>query len=98
MDILAKYEKENSQVSSQAPLGESSEEYSGMTRFVTRLSGGRIQDIHQANVVLVIVAVLLFVLSVFFFLRRGGPRLPSVSEILRDTPTTGLRPGAMVPQ
>ncbi|MEK7083143.1 MAG: hypothetical protein AAB972_03135 [Patescibacteria group bacterium] len=97
MDILKKYEEENPEISPQVPEWESFEEYRGLIRFVIRFSGGRIQDEKQANLVLVVVTILMVTLSLFFFLRLGGPTLPSAFEMLRDTPTTGLRHGAIVP-
>lgn len=98
MDILEKYEKENPQLFSQTPSGEPSEEYGVLPRLVIRFFGGRIENERQANFVLVIVAVLLVALSAFFLSRRSGSRMPSMSEMLRDTPRSGLRPGAIVPQ
>lgn len=70
MDILEQYEKENPEMSSRTPQWKSSEEYSGLTRFVIRVSRGRIQNEKQANNVLIALAVCMFIVT--FIILFGG--------------------------
>lgn len=76
MDILKKYEEENLEMSSRVPQWEPSEEYSGLTRFVIRFSGGRIQNEKQANSVLLALAVCMFIIT-FIILFGGGEGSPA---------------------
>lgn len=64
MDILESYEKQNPEASSRAPQWEPSEEYGGLTRFVIRVSRGRIQNEKQANTVLIALAVCMFIITI----------------------------------
>ncbi|MEK7074358.1 MAG: hypothetical protein AAB968_01175 [Patescibacteria group bacterium] len=76
MDILAQYEKENPEPSSRAPQWEPSEEYGGLTRFVIRLSKGKIQNEKQANTVLLALAVCMFIITLII-LFGGSGELPA---------------------
>ncbi len=60
MDILEQYEKENPQVS----FGTSSEECSAITCSVIRLSRGRIQDVRQANYILLTIAAVMIIATI----------------------------------
>lgn len=73
MDILKKYEEENPKVHSQTPLKwEPSGEYSGIIRLVMRLSGGKIKNARQANIVLLIVIITFFGISFLIVRNREG--------------------------
>lgn len=72
MDILEQYEKENPEVSSRVPQWESSGEYSGLTHFVIRYSGGRIQNEKQINTVLLALAVCMFIIMIIVLFSGGA--------------------------
>jgi len=68
MDILEQYEKENSQVFSRVSQWEPSQEYGGLTHFVVRIFGGRIQNERQASLILLgIVTVATLIAFIIFF-------------------------------
>ncbi len=92
MDILAQYEKENPEPSSRTPQWEPSEEYGGLTRFVIRLSKGKIQNEKQANTVLLALAVCMFIIALII-LFGGSGGLPAAF-----TPEGYLDPLPGVPQ
>ncbi|MBI2053311.1 MAG: hypothetical protein HYT41_01010 [Candidatus Sungbacteria bacterium] len=103
MDLLSQYKQEHPPFQKQKPQAVTDpygREYGAMVRLVMRLSGGRIRDARQANYALATFAGIIFLISLFFFFRffRSSQSLPSAQEILRDTPTSGLRPGALMPQ
>ena len=102
MDILSSYKQQHPaafQEKKQTPLtDEYGREYSTMVAWVIRLSGGRIRDARTATYTLMVVAVIVFIISLFLFFRRGGASLPPERDIFGNTPTSGLRPGAEIPQ
>ena len=67
MDILKQYEQKNTQEPRQTPQWEGSQKYGEVARFVIRLSGGRIQNDRQVNIVLVgikaVAALATFIIS-----------------------------------
>lgn len=65
MDILQKYNEENSEASSQTFQCDPSEEYGALTCTVIRLSGERIQNVQQANRVLISVTIVIFLITLF---------------------------------
>lgn len=103
MDLLEQYKQQRPEAfQEQKPSTPAADaygrEYGAIVRFAMRLSGGRIRNARQASVVLIAAAGIAFAVSLFLFFRTGGSSLPSAREILRDTPTSGLRPGAANPQ
>ena len=101
MDLLSQYKQEHPefQEKKQAPMtDEYGRVYTGMIALVMRLSGGRIRDARTATYALMAASVIVFIVSLFLFFRGGGTALPPAREIMRDTPTSGLRPGATIPQ
>lgn len=67
MDILAQYEKENpkQEQASQNIYDDQSEDYGAIIHWVMKVSGGRIQDVRQANMVLIVAAVIMIIISLF---------------------------------
>ena len=99
MGILENYKEQNPSAFREAPKWQPPREYGFFIRMVMRLSGGRIREVNKAAQVLAIAVAVVFVVSLFLFLSGGGgPKLPPEREILRDTPTTGLRQGAEIPR
>ena len=100
MDILEQYKKEHPKTfkptATQPVTDPYGREYGAMVRLAMGLSGGRLRTVQQANYALLAFAGVVLLVSLFFFFRSGGPALPSSQEILRDTPTKGLRPGAQI--
>ena len=76
MDILAQYEKENPESSSRVPQWEPSEEYGALTRFVIRLSKGKIQNEKQANIVLILWAACMFAIAMIILLGGRSSQSP----------------------
>lgn len=76
MDILEQYEKQNPEASSRVPEWEPSEEYGGLTRFVIRLSRGRIQNEKQINTMLIAVAVCMFIITIIILFSGGSLQSP----------------------
>ena len=99
MGLLENYREQNPEAFREAPKWEPPREYGFFIRLVMRLSGGKIRDVNTAAKMLAIAAAVVFVVSLFlFFSGGGGPKLPPEREILRDTPTTGVRQGAEIPR
>ncbi len=102
MDLLEQYKQQRPEafkpVVPQPATDPYGREYGAMVRLVMRMSGGRIRDARQASYVLIAVAAVFLTVSLFFFFRGSGPSLPSAQEILRDTPTSGLRSGTQLPR
>ncbi|MEK7541316.1 MAG: hypothetical protein AAB533_00505 [Patescibacteria group bacterium] len=100
MNLLSQYNKDHPEAFQEqkaVPMtDEYGREYTTMVRWVIRLSGGRIRDGRTATYTLMAVAAIIFIISLFLFFRGGGASLPPAREILRDTPTSGLRPGAEI--
>jgi len=81
MDILKKYNEETSQSSSQAPQLNLSQEYGALTNAIIRISGGAVKDGRQANVILLVIAIVVVGASVYFFLFSGRSDLPPLKVI-----------------
>ena len=93
MDILEKYKGEHPEAfRPRENPGLASDEYGFLIKLAIRMPGGFVRNARQASRVLLGAAVLLIVVSLsVFFWRGSGPELPSEGEIVRDTPTSGLR-------
>lgn len=92
MDILQKYNEENQETPQQTSQWESSDEYGMITRLVIRFFGGRIENEQQANFVLVIVAVIIFVISFFILTNPFGntrPVPPGIINLPGQPPRLG---------
>ncbi|OGZ96199.1 MAG: hypothetical protein A3J10_02290 [Candidatus Sungbacteria bacterium RIFCSPLOWO2_02_FULL_54_10] len=101
MDLLEQYKQQRPEAFQEqkpAPADAYGREYGAMIRMAMRLSGGRIRTAKQADMALIAFASIALVISLFFFFRDSGPALPSERELLRDTPTSGSRPGAQLPR
>ncbi len=100
MDILGEYEKQRAVAS--APIRPASfrpdSEYGFFIKLVMRVSGGKIENARQASIVLLSAAGVILLISIFIFFRGSSVSLPPPRDILRDTPTSGLRPGAELQQ
>lgn len=70
MDILEAYEKQNPRVVQVAPQRQQSPEHGFFIRLVMRLSGGRIENSHQASYVLLAAAGVILLAAIVVFL--GG--------------------------
>jgi len=70
MDILQKYNEENPIASPQIFRCHPSEEYGALTCTLINLSGGRIQNMRQANRILFGVAIMILVVTFFMFAKN----------------------------
>ncbi|TSC77745.1 MAG: hypothetical protein G01um101433_498 [Parcubacteria group bacterium Gr01-1014_33] len=91
MDILDQYEKQHGSteparvsppISSPQNWGRN-EEYGSFVRLVMRLSGGKIKDDYQANIILLVIGGIFFAVSIFLFARAFWS--PSSTPII-ETP------------
>lgn len=101
MGLLEEYQRQHpaafaSQQQQQDRLG--SGEYGFLIKFVIRLSGGLVQNARQANRVLLVAAVVFVFAAVSLYFWSSRSPVISAEEAMRDTPTTGLRRGAELPQ
>ena len=76
MDILKQYEKQFPEIKKAAPQWEEPSEYGFFIRLVMRLSGGRINNETQASYVLIAVAALMIVASLFIIFGGGAGQAP----------------------
>ena len=73
MDILAQYEKENPK-QEQAPQNmydDPSEDYGQIIRLLMKISMGKIQNVKQANIVLIIGAIIMLIISFVLLFETG---------------------------
>ena len=72
MDILAKYEKENPQQQTpQHMYGDLSDNQDFLIGLVMRFSRGKIQNVRQANIVLIIGIIIMLIISFVLLFGRG---------------------------
>ena len=71
MNVLQKYNKENPEMLSEDSPCSSSGEYDPLVCTLINSSGGRIKNVRQANMVLAVVAAIIFGIS-FFIVLNGG--------------------------
>ena len=80
MDILSQYHKQRPEALQEkkaAPiLDEYGRAHTSMVGFVMRLSGGRIRDANQANIMLVIIVVISLGLSLLVLIHPGSTTRP----------------------
>ena len=78
MDILQKYNEENPEAPSRSPEWDPSQEYSFLIRLIMRLSGGKIQSVPEANVILIVLAVIIFSIAFIIVANpfEGGRPIP----------------------
>ena len=72
MDILKQYEKQFPEIKKAAPQWEEPAQYGFFIRLIMRLSGGRINNETQASYVLIAVAALMIVVSLFIIFGGAG--------------------------
>ncbi|MEK7082981.1 MAG: hypothetical protein AAB972_02320 [Patescibacteria group bacterium] len=80
MDILAQYEKENPK-QEQAPQNmydDQSEEYGAIIRLVMKVSGGKIQGVRQANMVLIVAAGIMIITTLMLLFGLPGSSAPTI--------------------
>ena len=70
MDILQKYNEENPEVSPQTFQCDPSGEYGALTCTVIKWSGGRIQNVREADKFLLGVAIVIFFLTFFVLVKN----------------------------
>ena len=75
MDILKQYNQQFPEANKPAPQWQPSNEYGFLINLVMRLSGGKIQNKTQASYVLITVAALMLVVSLFIIF-GGGSQAP----------------------
>ena len=96
MDLLEQYKQQHPEAfRPRENTGLGADEYGFLIKLAIRLPGGFVQNAKQATRVLLGAAGLVFVVAIVLFLRSGGSNLPPEEEILRDTPTSGLRGGVL---
>ncbi len=80
MDLLSQYKQDHPEAFQEKKAVPMADEYGHayprMVRMVMRLSGGRITNIHQAIYALVIVAAVVFVVSLTVFFWGSGGNTP----------------------
>ena len=76
MDILQRYNEENSEISHQDSPCDPAGEYGALVCTVMRLSGGRIQNVKQADRVLLGIAIVIFIIT-FFVVANNFNLLPT---------------------
>lgn len=88
MDILAQYEKENpkSKGSSQSIHEDILEDFGPIIQWIRKISGGRIQDIKQINMLLVAFSIMVILAALFIFLTSS----PSI-ELPPPSPYRGVQ-------
>lgn len=76
MDIFQKYEEENPQASLQVSEWTSSEECSALTCSLINFSKGRIQNVRQANFVLLVITVVMIIAIIVIISMTVGNTTP----------------------
>ena len=94
MDLLEQYKQQHPEAfRPRENTGLGADEYGFLIKLAIRLPGGFVQNAKQASRVLLGAAGIALVITVLLLLRGSGQELPSEEEILRNTPTSGLRGG-----
>lgn len=83
MDIFQKYNEENPEAPAQTFQCDPSDEYGALTCTVIRMSGGRIQNMQEANKVLIGITVVIFLIT-FFVLAKNLNLLPAERFSAKD--------------
>ncbi len=94
MDLLEQYKQQHPEAfRPRENTGLGADEYGFLIKLAIRLPGGFVQNAKQASRVLLGAAGIALAITVLLLLRGSGQELPSEEEILRNTPTSGLRGG-----
>lgn len=93
MDILEQYEKQNPEKKQalQETYEDPSQDYGPIIRWIMKVSGGRIQDVRQANVVLLGVAVCISGVSIYLIFSSGGSGHPVINAPPPETVDNNTR-------
>ena len=81
MDLLEQYKQDNPEAFREKPPEEISKEYGFFVRLAMKMSRGTIRDIKEANRVLVIAAIIIFLISLYFFIPLVVPLVYTPSPV-----------------